>query len=422
METDLIANAENKRATRLMVLCCLVYTFAYIAKYGYTSSIVAIISYYGVTRAKAGIVSTVFFVAYGSSQIIHGILCKHYNKKFVVTFALLVSGLINVIVFMGIPFNLLIVLWGINGFIQSVLWPCMLLTLSQSLSPEKTTKATVVLGFSTTGASAAYALSAFFVAVLNFRYTFLTSGAMLIAIGVIWFFSYNRLTGEKRYFDETKNENKNEIKIGKEKNKIPASVLGVLIFLGGYAVIASFIKDGLNIWVPNILKENYGLSESFSILLTVALSATSFLGTMFAALMYKKIKDFTLLTTVFFAMAAVLVFAIIKMFNLPTWYIVVFVFCLISLLAHSMAYTVTNLAPMKLGGKNNVGMLGGFMNGLTYIGSSISSYGLGAFADAKGWLGVMYLFLIVCVMSVFLEAVYLVVRSIVKKKQAGKEC
>ena len=253
METDLIANAENKRATRLMVLCCLVYTFAYIAKYGYTSSIVAIISYYGVTRAKAGIVSTVFFVAYGSSQIIHGILCKHYNKKFVVTFALLVSGLINVIVFMGIPFNLLIVLWGINGFIQSVLWPCMLLTLSQSLSPEKTTKATVVLGFSTTGASAAYALSAFFVAVLNFRYTFLTSGAMLIAIGVIWFFSYNRLTGEKRYFDETKNENKS----GKEKNKIPASVLGVLIFLGVYAVIASFIKDGLNIWVPNILKENY---------------------------------------------------------------------------------------------------------------------------------------------------------------------
>ncbi len=73
---------------------------------------------------------------------------------------------------------------------------------------------------------------------------------------------------------------------------------------------------------------------------------------------------------------------------------------------------------MKLGGKNNVGMLGG----LTYIGSSISSYGLGAFADAKGWLGVMYLFLIVCVMPVFLEAVYLVTRSIVKKKQADKEC
>ena len=137
--------------------------------------------------------------------------------------------------------------------------------------------------------------------------------------------------------------------------------------------------------------------------------------------MYKRIKDFTLLTTVFFAMAAVLVFAIIKMFNLPTWYIIVIVFCLISLLAHSMTYTVTNLAPMKLGGKNNVGMLAGVMNGLTYIGSSISSYGLGAFADAKGWLGVIYLFLAVCVLPVFLEAVYLFVKSVVEKSRSDKE-
>jgi len=416
METNLIA--ENKRANKLMVLCCLIYTFAYIAKYGYTSSVVAVISHYGITRAQAGIVSTVFFITYGSSQIIHGILCKHYNKKIVVTIALLVSSIINVIIFMDIPFVMLIVLWGVNGVVQSVLWPCMLLTLSQSVPPEKTTKATITMSLSSFGVSVAYGLSAFFVAVLNFRYTFLTGGVLLFGICVVWFLSYDALTGEKNRGDKTCSE----IQTKKEKRNIPTGVIILISLLGLYSVMASFIKDGLNIWVPNILKENYGLSESFSILLTITLSFTSFLGTMFAALLYKKIKDFTLLTTIFFVIAGVLVFIVIKLFNLPTWYLIIIAFCLVALLTHSMMYTITNLAPMKLGGKSNVGMLAGVMNGLTYIGSSISSYGLGAFADAKGWLGVMYLFLAVCVLPVFLEAVYLVVKRVIRKKQSGKEC
>ena len=77
-ETRLDSYKENK----IIFICWLAYTAAYIGRLNFNASIVAIISDLGVTKADAGLVSSCFFFAYGAGQLINGILSKKYNAKF----------------------------------------------------------------------------------------------------------------------------------------------------------------------------------------------------------------------------------------------------------------------------------------------------------------------------------------------------
>ena len=86
----------------LIVVCCMVYGFAYAGRYGYNANIAPIMEFYGVTRAEAGLVSTCFFFAYGTMQLVHGILCRFYPKKIVIPAALFLSAALNLTVFLSL--------------------------------------------------------------------------------------------------------------------------------------------------------------------------------------------------------------------------------------------------------------------------------------------------------------------------------
>jgi hypothetical protein len=45
-----------KKQKLLILLCCLVYSFAYAGRYSYSANIGSIIDFYGITRAEAGAV------------------------------------------------------------------------------------------------------------------------------------------------------------------------------------------------------------------------------------------------------------------------------------------------------------------------------------------------------------------------------
>ena len=84
-------------ASALILLCWLVYTCSYIGKVNYSANINPIMEFYKVDHSTAGLVSTVFFFAYGVGQVINGLFCKKYNLKWIVFISLIISGSINLI-------------------------------------------------------------------------------------------------------------------------------------------------------------------------------------------------------------------------------------------------------------------------------------------------------------------------------------
>ena len=68
---------------------------------------------------------------------------------------------------------------------------------------------------------------------------------------------------------------------------------------------------------------------------------------------------------------------------------------IISLFTSGTNNIITSMLPLYYKDKANAGLLAGVLNGCCYVGSTLSSYGLGLIADNYGWEVVFYV-LIAC--------------------------
>ena len=384
----------------VIILCWFVYTCSYIGKMGYSANIIQIEKTFDVSHATAGIVTTCFFFAYGAGQIINGIFCKKYNVKYVIFFSLLVSGVCNLLMGILQTFVYQKYIWFINGATLSVLWPSLIRYLSERLQKEEMSSAVVAMGTTVAvGTAAVYGLSALFAEFLFYRMIFFVAAVVLPIMAVSWFIISAKYLPEKVNQPQLQANDNN--KRGVDKT-LTVSIAVLAIF----AIITNLTKDGLTTWVPSILKEIYSLPDSISILLTLLLPVLAIFGTAVAAKLRKKIPDFIGICITLFGVNALLIGAVI-MFLSVSAIITLVSFALVSCFMAGINNVITSMAPLYWKDKINSGMLAGILNGFCYVGSTISSYGLGLVADSYGWNVVFWLLCVLCVVCVVIGIVQL---------------
>ena len=183
-----------------------------------------------------------------------------------------------------------------------------------------------------------------------------------------------------------------------------------IVMLCIYGVATNLIKDGLTTWVPSILKEQYDLDSSFSIILTLALPMVAIFGNIFAVKLHKKIPDYVLHVVVLFLCSGAIIGGVIAGLSLNQFWLTLVGFSIVCLLVSSANSLITSIFPLFMKGKVNSGLTAGLLNGFCYLGSTLSSYGLGAIADAAGWIAVFWVLLSVCIMVCAGAFVYLLIK------------
>ena len=406
----MINSLSNKKSNFLIFLCWLAYTSAYVARLNYNASMVEILSQLGTTKEAAGTVSSFFFFAYGSGQLVNGLLSKRYNTKYSVMIALAASSVINLSMTFCSGIDTMKYLWFFNGVFQSVLWSSLIKTLSDNLADNKLSKAVMVM--STTVASgtfAAYGLAALFSA-LQIRWTaiFYVSSVVVGVVAFVWFFGMNGIQKEKKTA---------EINAGKEKKKLdltPAFVFTVVVILIS-AVANGFIKDGITTWVPSILKEEFGVPSSLSIIITLILPLISITGASLVKVLHKRQKNENVLNGIFYLAATALAGLIILTLNLRSVPVTFALFGGMACLMAAVNNVITSIVPLYSRDKIDSGLSAGLLNTFCYVGSTMSTSLLGKIADTKGWNDVFIciLFFAVAAFAVCLTA------SIFSRKKRG---
>lgn len=406
-ESETSVDLEKKRSERaqkyLIFLCWLVYTIAQIARYSYSSNITLIMKKYGVSHASAGLPSTFYFFAYATGQIITGIFCKNYNRKFVVTGALTVSACCNLALFLNVDFTYIKYIWAINGFAQSNLWPLLLLLIGENVSEKYKRGATIAMSSATSvGTLLAYAIGVIFARSISvFRYAFLVSATAALLVATLWLFG---CVGQKKATAAASvvmNEKKQTASKGSGKR----SIVLLLCIFSEFAVTSMAISGGLRQWVPSIMQEEYGLSDRLSIFLTLLLPLVSIAGSFISAWLYAKIKSFTVIIGGMFLLSIVLLGVLLAVMNI-SWILVMIDFILVTLGINVIQNQLTAQVPFYMQDKMNAGFLAGIMNGSSYMGNALSTYGLGAIADHSGWNGVFLLLLGVAIFSTGVAITY----------------
>ncbi len=403
-------------ANFLILLSWLIYTVSYFGKVNYSANITQIVDFYNISKAEAGMVPSFFFFAYGIGQVVNGLLCTKYNIKWMIFISMFTSALINFAIAVTTNFEIVKWLWMVNGFALSVLWPSLIRLLSESLPQKDLGKSSIVMGTTVaTGTLVIYGLSSIFALFDMFKSAFYSAAIADAVVAVIWLLFYKksviRATDEKSKERLPGTEGlKSEVKTG-GKNAIYISV-GILCV---YAIIVNLTKDGLTTWVPSILKEEFGINDSLSILLTLMLPVVAIFGNFGALKMHRKIPDYITQCFVVFASLAVFVGMIIASISLKWIVLTLMGLVIVNFFASSLNSLITGIFPIFMRGKVNSGLFAGVLNGFCYVGSTISSYGLGVIADNFGWLSVFWLLIGCCAFAGVIWVIYQYVkRNIIK--------
>jgi len=162
------------------------------------------------------------------------------------------------------------------------------------------------------------------------------------------------------------------------------------------------------------------LPESLSIILTLIVPVLAIFGTYLVVSLSKKIKEYSAILAIIFAGASILTGGIIALLSSTLWGLILAFFGILSLLMSGANNVVTSILPLSLRDRANSGFVGGILNGCCYLGSTISSAGLGAISDAYGeWTPVFWLLFIMSLVVVLICVVSAIFTKISNKKKAN---
>jgi len=239
----------------------------------------------GSTTAALGVVSSALFWCYAFGQLINGRLGAFFGYKRFMMFGIAASAVINVIISFQHSIPVIAVLWGLNGFFQSMVWANGLGVLNKWW-PKRDR------GFAS-GLTTAFSGTAQVVTYLTillcldwnpewgwraaFRFPMIPMVLMLVAF---YFFFHEKPedVGLKPFVEEDSDNRDDEISKEIEKRgflypyKMLFSEPKVLVFCL-ISAIAGIGRYGLLTWVPTYFMEEMGLSIKDGIFSSILLPA-----------------------------------------------------------------------------------------------------------------------------------------------------
>ena len=406
----------RKRQLLLLAVCFFAYVAAQTGRYSYSANVTLIMDKFSIDHATASLPSTLFFVAYGLGQILLGALCRRFHRRLAVVVALALSGGVNLAVFLGASFGAIRYLWLLNGLAQACLWPMMMLVVRENVSLERITLAGIVMSISSTsGKLTGIALGALFaIDPAHFTYCFLCA-ALLMFCGALLFYLFTFGIQKRAPAPEPMPE-----KAPAEKPKADKKSVVLLLLLGWFALTCYAVYGGLQSWVPAILKESYGLSDAFSIFVSVLLPLFMISVAFLSPLLYKLLKNYVLMALVCFVFGGALIVGVLLFLDVH-WLPVVVLFTAEAIAMGLVSNMTTVQVPLRLRGKFDTGFLAGFLGGTCYVGTALATYVLGAVADKHGWTGALWLLVGLAAFAALLSLLYLFVDRKQNKTNAGTE-
>ena len=380
-----------KSSKALMITCWLIYMIAYLTRNTYNASIVHLTGQGLLTTSLAGLVSTCYFVSYGCGHLINGFLADRTRPVVMLGAGIIGTAVANVLMPVVTPnVALMIVVWTANGFFESMLWAPIFVLLSGVLTEKLRFTALSTISYSRpTGQILAYLFTAgcaYFN--IGFKAPFFIAAAcavascVLLIIVAIWAFS----APDVQVIEAPTKEQKKASPAGSVSLFKLLLTSGALIFMVP-VVFHGMLKDGVNTWVPTILRDSFGVDETLSTVLAIVLPLIALLGFTLANFLLKRKslhENHPLIGIILMGAAAVPTLVLLGVRGM-SFVAGLVCLCAISLLMESFNHIYSTMMPAKFAHYGKAATVSGIMNSLIYIGSAISTYLFGLVAEWLGW-------------------------------------
>lgn len=379
---------DKKQATKLTLLCCLVYFSSYITRLDYAAVLVEIVQDLQIAKTTAGIAVTGSFITYGAGMLIFGVMGDRIKPRTMITVGLLGTSTINLC--MGLLPNIyvMIAIWCFNGFFQAMLWPPVTRTLTENLGESAAREAIAkVIQAAQIATLSIYILSPLAIRLSSWRTVFLCAAVVGFVAVALWYPSTANIR-----------QSRPAAPAAKEQPAVQRASVGRLVMAAGLIpmmiaiVLMGMLRDGLQTWMPTYVCEVFGLSTETSILLTSLLPVLSMLAIAVSTRLFRTNGDETVTASILFGLSFVCAAVMAAIFPGPAT-LGVLLFALLAGSMHGVNQMIICFTPTRFEAYGRVSTFSGLLNCFVYVGAAISTYGFAGFSEAFGWRNTMFLWM-----------------------------
>ena len=372
----------SARAKAIAWIFMLIYFASYTMRINFAVMIVAICEDMALAKTSLAVVLTAMTISYGVGQLISGRLGDLIPPRYLLTGGLCLAIVSNLAMYFSSTVPAMTVVWVFNGLAHAMLWPPMVALMSHTLNAEEYSYVVVRVSWGSSFATIMlYTLCPFLLRVMSWKTILLLCALFGLLTLAVWLVSVGPLFKGTPTDAAKKDEKK------KERRPLPKYVYFpiVLIMLG--IVLQGMLRDGVTNWMPSFLLESFGISQENAILLAVIPAIFSIFCFSLSDLIYRKlIRHETICAAAFFSLSALASTVLFLTVRFGGSIIVsALMMALVIGCMHGVNLLLISFVPRHFTYFGIVAGLSGLVNSCTYIGSSISTYGFAALADAKGW-------------------------------------
>lgn len=364
----------KREVNSLAALLTVTYMISYITRINYAAIISEMVEATGISKSMLSMAVTGSSVTYGVGQIVSGMLGDRFSPKKLVFVGLLITVCMNLLIpFAPNPY-IMLVLWCINGFAQSLMWPPMVKIMSDKLSSEDYKKTcTKVSWGSSFGSVAVYLTAPLLITIAGWKSVFILSAVAGIVMMAVW---------NNKCIDDVAIQHKKSEKTEKNIKSIFTPAM-IMIMLG--IIFMGMLRDGVTTWMPSYISETYNLSSVISILTGVMLPLFSIVSFYIAEKLHtKKFKNPIKFSGIIFGVGAV--FAALTAVTTGKSAVCSTLFsALLTGCMHGVNLMLISMVPNYFKKYGNVATVSGILNSCTYVGAAISTYGIAFLSEKFGW-------------------------------------
>ncbi|MBQ8203526.1 MAG: MFS transporter [Clostridia bacterium] len=381
--------AGKKQVNAFAYLLAFTYMASYITRINFGTVISEMETATSISRSLLSLSLTGSFITYGIGQIISGIIGDKFSPKKLVSMGFIVTIVMNLLIPLCKSPYLMLIIWCVNGFAQSLMWPPMVRLMTTLLDDIDYKNAVAKVSYgSSLGTIAIYFISPVLISLFNYKAVFIFSAIF----GAIALLVWNKKCVDIDISIPVKKENN---KKSREYSLFTPLLLLIMVAI----ILQGLLRDGITTWMPTYIADTYNFSNSISILTNVIMPIFSIVCFKLATRLY--VTRFTNPLT-----CAAMFFGIGSMFAISLYFVTgnnailsIIFSALLTGSMHAVNLMLICMLPAFFEKSGNVSTVSGVLNSCTYIGSALSSYGIAYISEKAGWNTTLFLWIAIALLG-----------------------
>lgn len=367
-----------KKGLGILFLCWATYVTAYLCRVNISSALTKMSESLGVSIEYLGAASSVYFITYAMGQLLNGFLGDRVRPyRFIMT-AVAATGCINLSLGFVSSGTAFILVWGINGYVQSMFWGSLLRLLSFHIPPKRhKTVSTVMSTSSIAGYILSWSILGKTFVPLSWKAYFIVPGFCALALIPCWL-----LTARLHPMEQMLRERAETPPVAKAIRELLEDKMYFVCLL---SCSIGAIQEGAVFWLPLIFSQELGLNADYSFLLLMIVPFSKLLGVFLSRYLLGRYKDNarrSMLTMLSLVLATALLLALLHgAFAMVT----VALIGLLILLVNGSNWILISYLPLAFSSRNMVSTLVGILDFSVYAGAAVSSPLIGFVLARFGW-------------------------------------